>query len=147
MFYFNKNNKPEQSTCSVLNMWRSQKVTHSNIHSWCKTRAELSPFTVVVYISLFANVLLLLMTNMRSSINGINKPGTRHSQHTVHPQMLSRIMRIYSKIEPVNQSENVRWLSAAVCLPTTPPAHPLAQLAVKPCEHHFPLIKFVYKGN
>lgn len=87
--------------------------------------------------------LLLLMMILYWSLNSINYPGTLsllpwlrgwHTPKTMlfahHPSptfVTHCVIRLQPatmatlKITPVNQSENIRWLSAAVCLPSTPP--------------------------
>lgn len=69
------------------------------------------------------------------SLNRINYPGEPslllllrgHAHHpsptfVTHRVICSQLASMATlKITPVNQSEKIRWLSAAACLPTTPP--------------------------
>lgn len=79
--------------------------------------------------------LLLLMTILHWSLNRINYPGEPslllllrgHAHHpsptfVTHRVICSQLASMATlKITPVNQSEKIRWLTAAACLPTTPP--------------------------
>lgn len=85
--------------------------------------------------------LQLLMTSLHWSLNRISYPHDAHhlfwrsDTHslTVHQQLFVTHCAISSqmaamatlKIAPVNRSENIRWLSAAVCPPTTPTPPPI----------------------
>lgn len=139
-------------------------ILYLNIHTWSRAEAALClsvPNGCCFYVSQRSNTLQLLMTSLHLSLNRItwctpsllkvwhsaHRPSATFVTHCAISSQMAAMATL--KIAPVNRSENVRWLSAAVCPPTTPhpPPLPSAQHAVKPCEHHFPLIKFVYKGN